>query len=210
MRMMSIGFRFLFTLSFLWGARPLFAQDAVSAPPAAAEDLYHQALASYLDGNYDQAILLSARSLEKDPTFQKSKNLLSILASEKELEGKTVIWLAGKPSLIPATPTTTSGGTLDGTGLGLEVHALEARMGRFQDSQMKKYAEMSGQIQVIQELVKNNSENQYSELKGSQVEIYNQLRDVRAGRGQDLWILYLLCFASMVISFAAIWRKPRK
>jgi hypothetical protein len=188
----------------------LLALGPLQAAAPEAEDLYHQALSAYLDGQYDKAIILTAQSLEKDPTFYRSKNLLSILTAEKELEGKTVIWLTGKPSLVPAAPALPMGGASEVAALGLEVHALREKVDRFHGSQTRKNAELNGQIQLMQGLFTSNSTGQYSELQRAQLEIYNQLREANSRSGLDLWILYLLCFASMIFSFLAIWRKPRK
>jgi hypothetical protein len=196
---------FLAVLSWALAAAP----PLYPAAPG-AEELYHEALVAYLDGRYDKAILLSARSLEKDPAYPKARNLLTILTSETEMEGKTVIWLAEKGP--PAAPVLQAAqADAAGEGLGLEVYALREKVHRFYDSQMGKNAELSGRMQVVQGLVKNNYDAQYSEIRKSQIEIYRRLESLKTERGAGLWPLYLLCLASAIFSILAYSRgKPKK
>jgi hypothetical protein len=180
-------------------------------PPQEADDLYHKALDAYLDGNYDKAILFAAQSLGKDPTFAKSRNLLSVLIVEKDKDSKTVIWLAGKPVYVTPTPVPfiIPPQTTDLSGVQKEVTSLQNRFNNFYGSQISKNAQTAGQIKIIQELVKNNAGVQYDDLRKSQVEIYNRIKKIEAG-GQDLRVLYFLCAMSVFFSALAIWRKLKR
>ena len=177
----------------------------------AADDLYHKALEAYLDGNYDQSILLTAESLEKDPAYAKSKNLLSVLTAEKEKASKTVIWLPSataepEPAPVVAAPVPAP----DTSGLQKDLQGLQAKLDHFAGAQYRKNQEVNGQIQVIQELVKENATGQYAEVQKAQVDIVNRLQKVETSRGQDLRLLYVLCAASVLFSAAAAWRSSKK
>jgi hypothetical protein len=201
-------FIFLCLVSVVGGAAlSLNAQTAGPAPtPTAAEGFYHQAMNAYLDGNYDQAIVFTAQSLQADPNFDKSKNLLTVLTTEKENEGKTVIWLAGKPVVVaaPRVPL-----PVDESGIEESFRKLQARFNNYADAQARKNNQTDGQIQVIQELVQSSTSNGYEDLKKSQGELYKELQKDEADRSQDLRFLYILCSLSVLFSVAAIWKKNR-
>ncbi|HEY5037534.1 MAG TPA: hypothetical protein VIJ93_00520 [bacterium] len=202
-----------YLIFFFFYAPVLFAQTTSQTPSAEfkAEDFYHQALNAYLDGNYDQAIVLTAQSLGEEPSYAKSKNLLSILTVEKDQEGKTVIWLAGKPSIVIPTPIAQNSRIFqEPSGLEKQVQTLQKRLGNFYTSQTYKNAETNSQIQVIQELIKNSSKNEYEELKISQLQIYKQLERIASNHDRDLLLLFLLCFTSLGFSIVAILRKNKK
>jgi hypothetical protein len=193
------------------GAQVLPNPTSVSAPTSVADDLYHRALEAYLDGNYDQSILFCAQSLEKDPSYGKSKNLLAVLTAEKEKATKTVIWLPSATA-EPAPPVVVapSAPAPDTSGIQKDVQVLQIKLDHFVGTQSRKNQEVNGQLQVIQELVKNNSGAQYDEVKNSQVEIVNRLQKVESTRGQDLRLLYVLCAASVLFSAGAVWRNAKK
>jgi hypothetical protein len=196
------------TVGFSARAEELGAQKE---PAQTADDFYRRALTAYLDGNYDKAILLTAQSLEKDPTHEKSRNLLAVLTSEKEREGKMVIWLAGKPTIISPTPVPFTANPFPDLGeLPKDFKNLQTRVDRFYSAQMGKNAQTEGRIQVVQELVKTNSGAQYDEFRKSQTEVYNELKKINSSGNPDMRILYLLCGASLLFSLIALFRKSNK
>jgi hypothetical protein len=200
---------FLFFIFFLLFSA-LNAQTQTPTVSADAEVFYHKALNFYLDGNYDQAILFAAESLEKDPGYEKSKNLLSVLTSEKEQEGKTVIWLAGKPVLVTPTPMPIINTPVENnSGVGKNVEKLQTQLNNFYHSQTTKNEQVNGQLQVIQELVKDNSSGQYQELKKAQTDIYQELEKINKDN-HNFWLLYCLCTVSVIFSIAAILKKPKR
>jgi len=206
----TVGSLAFFLPSGLW-AQTLSSSTPFATQASAADDLYHRALEAYLDGNYDQSILFCAQSLEKDPSYSKSKNLLAVLTAEKEKATKTVIWLPSATA-EPAPPVVVapSAPAPDTSGIQKDVLSLQTKLDHFAGAQSRKYQEVSGQLQVIQELIKNNSDAQYAEVKNSQVEIVNRLQKVESTRGQDLRLLYVLCAASVFLSAGAVWRNSKK
>jgi len=182
-------------------ATPNSAQDA--------EGYYRQALSAYLDGNYDTAILLTAHSLEKDPANAKSKSLLSILTNEKEREGKTVIWLEGKPMIVTPTPmaTLSDGDQLEMQEIQTKAKVLQEQLDGFMRSQKTQNVANGGQLEVIKSLVQSDSEARYGELRKQQAQIYEKLKEIDSRRGSNLNFLYLLCFSSVGVSLWALLRK---
>jgi hypothetical protein len=208
----SVG-SLIFLLLFIGVNGDLSSQVLPTLTPAVnqispADDLYHRALEAYLDGNYDQSILLTAQSLEKDPTYPKSKNLLAVLTSEKEKATKTVIWL---PNTTPEpAPLVVPVPVQEKVAVRHDVQDLQTKLERFEGAQNRKNQEVNGQLKVIQELVRDNSSGQYEEVKRSQFEIVNRLQKVESSRGQDLRLIYVLCAASVLLSGGAVWRNTKK
>ncbi len=208
--------RGVFVSFFVVLSAGLWAQDLPTATPvtaqtSAADDLYHRALEAYLDGNYDQSILLAAQSLEKDSSYAKSRNLLAVLTAEKEKATKTVIWLPSAtaepaPPVVAVPPAPAP----DTSGIQKDVQGLQTKLDRFVGAQARKNQEVSGQLKVIQELVRDNSAGQYEEVQRSQTEIVNRLQKVESSHGPDLRLLYVLCAASVFLSVGAVWRNSKK
>ncbi len=213
-------FRVLMFLSLALGSllvsRAWGETQAVAAPtngvsvPSESDGLYHRALGAYLSGDYDQALLLAAQSLDKDPAHQKTRNLIAILATEKEQEGKTVIWLSGKPSVVPVDKVPTAATPLlqDNSKLEEAIAAVRSRIERIFGAQNRRNAQVDAQMQVIQELVKTNGESQYGEVRESQAQIYKKLENLE--KGQDLRLLYLLCGVSLLFSLLSVFRKRKE
>ena len=187
-------------------AEPTLEATTTTVENQVAEDFYRQALSAYLDGNYDKAIVLAAKSLEKDPGYKKSKSLLAILTAEKEQEGKTVIWLAGEPVIVTPTPVPPALGE-NFSPLRADVDALQDKMTRFMVYQKEKNFQTDGQISVIQDLVKNDNAAKYAELRENLKEINEKLEKIDTGRSLNLKLLYLLCAASIALS---IWGFSRR
>ena len=192
--------------------QPASAASVAGSPASQAEALYHQALNAYLEGDYDKALLLSAQSLDKDPSHLKTKNLINILATEKDQEGKTVIWISGKPALAPAEPApvpqVVQPPVRDDSKLESAIESLRTGMNRFFGNQGYKNTQMEGQIRTIQGLLKSNSDNKYAEIQAAQVELNKKLEKLQSA-GPDLRFLYLLCAASVFFSLLALFRKPK-
>jgi hypothetical protein len=150
---------------------------------------YQEALQAYLSGDLDQAILLDSKALEINPRSPKASALLNVLISEKDMAGKTVIWIGGKPSVVdkeavpaqaPAAPkvrTVHSGSGVDN----------------------KKLAELEARIQAIALLMDRGAQGQYQELKDAQIETTKRLEGM-GGRG-----LGLLSILAILLSLTALW-----
>ena len=205
--------RFLLPVLLLTGS----VANAETIPPPtaaptvenqAAEDLYRQALGAYLDGNYDKAIVFTAKSLEKDPIYAKSKSLLTILTSEKEQEGKTVIWLAGEPVLV--TPTPVQPAPVEKSApVGNEILGLQEKIDRFMGYQRGKNLQTDGQMLLIRELVKNDNAAKYGELTENLRQINDKLEKIDTGRSMNLKLLYILCIASIALSIWGISKRMK-
>jgi TolA-binding protein len=180
-----------------------------------AETLYRQALSSYLDGDYDKAIVATAQSLEKDPNFQKSKNLLTLLSAEKDNEGKTVIWLAGKhtdevPVLTPPIdsaqpPSSLSPGEL--ARLQAEITSVRTQENSNRRIQTMQAQQLAGQLDVIHDMVSINNSGQYQELRNSQVDLYQQVQNLNKARWGSLFWVVLLSLSSLAISLYSVWHS---
>jgi tetratricopeptide (TPR) repeat protein len=209
---------FVFLLGFVLGsASPsAFAQTPVATAiqPQDSEALYQQALDTYLNGDYDQAILLAAKSVEVDPKNQKAENLLMLLTNEKKDIGNYEIWLSTHPSskltaepeALPESEPLSSGSSATHD----EIGEVQKRLNVFYAAQTRENGQFQGQIQAVSELLRENSNHQYDELRKSQVDLMNEMETASRGSERNLWILYLLCFGSMFLSACALWSIGRK
>ena len=199
-----------------WTASPFgFAQTpaATAVQPQDSDALYRQALDTYLNGDYDQAILLAAKSVEADPKNQKAENLLLLLTNEKKDIGNYEIWLSTHPSaklpgdsgLLTASEPPPSGSPAGPD----EIGAVQKRLNIFYAAQTRENGQFEGQIQAVSELLRENSNHQYDELRKSQVDLLNEMENASRGNERNLWILYLLCFGSMFLSACALWSIGR-
>jgi len=196
-------FRSLAFLTVLSLAVPLMASPA--------DPIYEKALASFLEGDYDKALLLSAQSLEKDPAHVKTKNLISVLAAEKEQDGKTVIWLAGKPALVPVPQAQPQTIVQNDDGLRDALRRLEGKLDRSHAGLSSRQETTEGRVRMVQGLLQENDQAKYREVRAAQAEIYKKLEEIEKGRtGPDLLLLYLLCGGSLLLSLAALVRGSRK
>lgn len=143
----AIGLGFLALLAVV-------ALGAASEVPPTAAGYYQQALESYLGGDYDQAILLDTKSLQVDPGSTKAKALLSVLVSEKETAGKTVIWIGGQPTLVekkvPAAPP---------------APVIQREIIRTERLDQAKLQELENRIQTVALLMEKGTAAQYAELE---------------------------------------------
>jgi hypothetical protein len=192
---------------------PLYGQALPASDPTpaaeSAESLYRQALASYLDGDYDKAIVATAQSLEKDPNFEKSKNLLALLSAEKDNEGRSVIWLAGKqtpppPPSVPA-PGAPALSAPDMARLESEINSVRAQENNNRRFQVAQANQMAGQLDVIHDMVSINASGQYQELRSSQVELDRKVQSLGRQRWGSLFWVVLLSLSSLGVSLYTLW-----
>ncbi len=194
---------------------PLPSPTVVLTPTAAddAETYYRQALSSYLDGDYDKAIVYTAQSLEKDSSYEKSKNLLALLSAEKDNEGKTVIWLAGKHTAAEPPPAVAQDSSLpspDLSHLQSEIDTVKAQEDNNRRVQTIRANQLAGQLEVIHDMVSMNSSGQFQELKNSQAELYQQFLKMGSERWGNLLWLILLCLLSVALSLYSLWTARHK
>jgi len=180
---------------------------ATDVQPQDGDRLYQQALDTYLNGDYDQAILLAAKSVEIDPKNQKAQNLLMLLTNEKKDIGNYEIWLSTHTSNnLTTTPAISP--TLTNTSDNL-IENIEKRFNGFYSAQIRENGQFQGQIQAVSELLRENSNHQYDELRKSQTDLMNEMESASRGSERNLWILYILCFSSMLLSACALWSIGR-
>ncbi len=169
-----------------------------------AAGLYQKGMDAYLQGDYDQAILCAAKSLELDPSYTKSKDLLSILIVEKEQGEQTEIWLDGKQRNLPAPKTTDPNLSSELDKLNSRVKKIEGRRG---------FDELEHRIQVVADLMEKTTDGQYQELRDAQVQTQQRLDTLvkgQTGQGTNLFWLFVLVCLSLVLSVWAHFRRDPK
>jgi len=198
-----------YLLSVLLAALFLSVPGGVFAA-SPADPIYEKALASFLEGDYDKALLLSVQSLEKDPAHVKTKNLINVLAAEKEQEGKTVIWLAGKPAVVPVAQAAPQTILRSDDGLRDALKRLDAKLDRSHSTLAGRQEVTDGRVRMVQELLQENDQAKYKEVRAAQAEIYKKLEGMDKGRtGPNLLLLYLLCGGSLLLSLVALVRSRK-
>jgi hypothetical protein len=170
-----------------------------------AEALCQKGMDSFLQGDYDQAILWAAKSLQVEPGYKKAQDLLSVLVVEKERGSQTEIWLGDKarmtqvPGMVP-TPDL-SDIRHDIQGLGVRVTTLEKRT---QTSQLER------RIQIITDMMQKEAKDNYRDFKASQdlsLEKIERLAKGQGAMGLSLFWLFVLVALSLVLS---VWNLIRK
>jgi TolA-binding protein len=212
MRMKRFSFFLLFFFILLVGQGRCQTPVATPGPEGTGETLYQQALDTYLSGDYDQAILLAAKSVEADPQNQKAQNLLTLLTNEKKDIGKYEIWLstrADKASGPIDDSSNVNTGAL-ANGFQDQIQKVQQHFNAFYTTQTRENGQFQGQIQAVSELLRENSNQQYDELRKSQNDLVQQLQVMSQVHDRSLWILYVLCFMSMLLSFCALWAMLRR
>jgi len=177
----------IFCVVFLGIHSPLSAQHFPTSQVAEpnSELFYRQALQAYLDGNYDEAILLAAKSVSKDPANKEVQNLLDLLMGEKDRAKKTEIWLSEK---FPVKNNLESPDQISKN--------LSNKVSEDLKNDIKRIQVQSGHF-------KENSDAQYSRLQKSQAEVFYELEKQRS----NLFFLYLFSGASLFLSLLAFWSK---
>lgn len=160
-----------------------------AAPDDKVQKYYQEALQAYLSGDLDQAILLDSKALEINPRDTKAAALLNVLISEKDMAGKTVIWIGGKASVVdkteaPAPP---------------KVHTVYTGGG----FDKKKLEELETRIQTVALLTEKGAQGRYQELKDAQIETTKRLEGM-GGRGSNL-----LSILAILLSLTALWMSWR-
>jgi len=208
-------FSLILFFSFFFLARLGDCQTPASAPTPGAvtgDSLYQQALDTYLNGDYDQAILLAAKSVQADPKNQKAQNLLTLLTNEKKDIGKYEIWLSNQAAKTAGPIDDSANAGLAASGVQDQIQKVQQHFNYFYTAQTRENGQFQGQIQAVSELLRENSNHQYDELRKSQNDLIGQVQVISQGHDRSLWILYFLCFMSLLSSFGALWamlRSPR-
>jgi TolA-binding protein len=206
----------LFAFHSTWGVS--FAQspatDREATPvvtgPAAGDALYQQALDTYLTGDYDQAILLAAKAVQADPQNQKAQNLLTLLTNEKKDIGKYEIWLSSGQDKTAPAPSASAPDASDAKGFQEQIQKVQRHFDNFYVAQTRENGQFQGQIQAVSELLRENSDHQYDELRKSQTDLIQSVQAISESHDRNLWILYLLCLISIGLSSAAVWALLRR
>jgi TolA-binding protein len=214
MKMSRFSLFLVFFFFFLaWKAD---CQTPASAPTpvgVTGDSLYQQALDTYLNGDYDQAIVLAAKSVQADPQNQKAQNLLTLLTNEKKDIGKYEIWLSGQAAKtagpIDDSASVNSNTGIMASGIQDQIQKVQQHFNSFYTTQTRENGQFQGQIQAVSELLRENSNHQYDELRKSQNDLIGQVQVIGQGHDRSLWILYFLCFMSMSLSFCALWAMLR-
>ncbi len=170
-----------------------------------AETFYRKGMDAFLQGDYDQAILWSAKSLQMDPSYKKSQDLLSVLVVEKEKGVQTEIWLGDRPRPVqPAQPTFDK----DFADIRAELLGLNQRVGILEKRPSARAFEQRFQMAV--NMLQKNSDDNYRELKAAQGHSLEKLERITRWQnslGQSLFWLFVLVAISLVLS---IWNLIRK
>jgi len=135
---------------------PLLAGAAVKANRAQA--YYQKAMEAYLAGEYDEAILMDTKALDLNPHYTKANALLQILVSEKDMAGKTVIWIGGKPSVVPQSKAAPE-----------RVMIVKKTVEGLSEADKMKLKELEERVQVVGQLLERESQTRYKELADGQV-----------------------------------------
>jgi hypothetical protein len=77
-------------------------------------------------------------------------------------------------------------------------------------AQTRENGQFQGQIQAVSELLRENSDHQYDELRKSQTDLIQSVQAISESHDRNLWILYLLCLVSIGLSSAAVWALLRR
>jgi hypothetical protein len=168
-----------------------------------AQAYYQQGLDAYLQGDYDQAILFTAKSLQTDPGFKKSQDLLSILVVEKEQGTQTEIWLSQKRREIGVA------GPADGHDeIWAEIQKIQGQIGHLANAAQMKALErrMTSLVRLMEKTANGN----YEEIQASQARALEKMEVVagrQAGQGRSLFWLFVLVGFSVFLSLWALLRK---
>lgn len=172
---------------------------AEPAESKSEEDFYQSALQSYLNGDYDQAILMDSKALKINSKSEKAMALLTILASEQETVRKTNIWIGS--DRIPAQAVARVASPM--VHLRAKAQTPHTVTGGV-DS--KKMAELEAKIQTIAVLMETDSDSRYKELGAAQVNTNDKLdqlvKKIPSSNGQGFrFFLDLLAISLAGLAF---------
>jgi hypothetical protein len=196
----------------------LVSTTAILSGSEESDRIYRQSLDAYLLGNYDQAIVLAAQSLQVDPNENKAQDLLAVLVAEKERIGRSEIWIAGKSPNDGPTPVTkpealgTDPSSVVDERVWSELKILREDVQRLRESQRKDSAKylmtlFEQRVQVIAGLLEKSSAGQVESVRKEQA-LTNKRLDSIASRGTVMaGFLMVLSVLSLVFSAMALWRR---
>ena len=148
---------------------PLLA--AASAKGNRAQLYYQKAMEAYLAGEYDEAILMDTKALEANPQYTKANSLLQILISEKDMAGKTVIWIGGKPA--PAVKGKAAS----------PVIIVKKTVAGLSEADKLKLQELEERVRVAGQLLGRETQGRFKELTDGQALAAKRLTEL--GDAQD-------------------------
>jgi hypothetical protein len=173
-----------------------------------AGELYQKGMDAFLQGDYDKAILWAAKSLQVDPSFKKSQDLLSVLVVEKERGNQTEIWLGNRTHIAPepaVAPTPDlSDIRRDILGLGNRVSILEKK---------DPSSRLERRIQIITAMMQKSAKDDYQDLKDAQDKSIEKMERLGSGQrsmGLSLFWLFVLVVISLILSIWNLIRKKTK
>jgi len=170
-----------------------------------AEAFYQKGMDNFLQGDYDNAILNAAKSLQVEPGFKKAQDLLSVLVVEKERGSQTEIWLGNKtrpaPEVVSVPTPDLSDIRRDILGLGERITVLEKR---------NPSSQLERRLQIFTAMIQKNNKDNYLEIKDSQNKSMEKIERLGAGQkalGISLFWLFVLVTVSLMLSIWALIRK---
>lgn len=212
LRLLSTVLLFVLCVPSLWAVEEtVVPTPSSSVTPAQSQngdeagELYQKGMDAFLQGDYDKAILWAAKSLQVDPSFKKSQELLSVLVVEKERGNQTEIWLGNRtrPTAEPAVAPTPDLSDIrrDILGLGNRVSILEKK---------DPTSRLERRIQIITAMMQKAAKDDYQDLKNAQDKSMEKMERLGSGQksmGQSLFWLFVLVGFSLMLS---IWNLMRK
>ncbi len=186
------------------------AQTETSPSMEPAQVNYQQALEAYLRGDYDQAILSAAKSLQADPDLKKSQDLLSVLVLEKEQGAQTEIWLNQKKRDLKALTPTPVPAPEDGfDAIWNEIRSLQKQIALLANTGQVRLLEK--RMSSLARLMEKNANSNYGELQVSQAKTLEKIVSVlkkQERHDRSLFWLFVLASLGVILSLFALMRKP--
>lgn len=206
----------LAALAAALSATPPVALCQEEALPARreADRLYQKALDAYLAGNYDQAILHAARSVQENPAEPKAQDLLSVLVAEKESLERKEIWIGRprEPRPREAASVTVAADSLEEhRRIWEELRLLreEIARGAGGGTDPGRLRDLERRVTVAAGLLARNTTNQYEEMREAQLATLERLERVEekvSRTGWSLGFLYALAGSGFLLALGA-WRR---
>jgi hypothetical protein len=183
---------------------------------------------AYLEGDFDQAILLDTRAIQADVKNQKASDLLAVLVKEKEQNKNTEIWIGAdraaaqapvvssditipkpmpvsrtarhrsKKKLKPATPVTVVDQSADNKALEGRVETLLLLMGRNASDQYRELT--TAQVDTVKRVDEN-----LSRIKTLQADVS---RTMEESDSQLMLFTVFQCLA-LIAALLALWMAYR-
>jgi hypothetical protein len=159
----------------------LFAQGADWEK---ANDAYQGALQAYLQGDFDQAILLDTRALQTDPENQKAADLLAVLIQEKEQNRKTEIWIGSGKTVNPVfvgVPVISASPLPVAVAPPKVPKVVKKKVRQTPTIQtavdLAQKAALDSRLETILLLMGRNASEQYHELTSAQVDTFKKVNE---------------------------------